>query len=531
MKRKVYVAFLCMLLVICCTLSSLAAVDYTLPEKLSKQLSVGSGLKGKFTITAEGNDPFVLALVPFLDTELQLRGLTFEGESHYYVYQDAGDEIQRGLTEFYVKNDQLYIRSDMVPGQILCLPEAGKLLDMLTKSEGENPAFASFLMNINRQGKAGAESTWEPMVERLTKKMELWIARFEVASVEQTAENGTVSELNYTIPMAELKKEILVLLKEIRQDGDLMTALKNVMTEEQQEIYLADNLDYFFTEALNSLKDDFDVVISRKVSALGEDLSSSIELPLDRDRFGGYDSLNITSSGKTLTIILKNENQIVHLVTDDGLFPEKKDNRTWWYMTYPNTEMDSSSRIRSALKINFSSSSEISVDEDEKSHQNDRYVLTAERDVSRLPEEEDGSAYPEQVPFRCEVTLHYSSKYAQSSPTSLEINAALDMENIRLNISGTLKSASPWIFSPFDTTGARNLMEMTTEEKNLLLAEFLAGASEQLIRLSPEEERTAGPETEAAAGPAEASDTEAGGNQEVEPMPANDGTNEGESNI
>ncbi len=494
MLKKACGVWLCVMLIFCLAISSLAATDYTLPEKLSKQLSIGSGLKGQFTITAEGNDPFVLALYPFLNTELQVRGMTSEGASHYYFYQDIGNEMQSCLTEFYLKDNQLYCRSDLLGDMVLCLPEFGTLANTLTKSSGENPAFASILLNICQQGENGRVSTWEPLTEKLAKKLELWISRFEVSSSRDT-EEGAVVEINYTIPMGELKKEVLTLLRDLRQDPDIRAALEAVMTEEQRNIYLNDGLDYFYTDAMNALEDNFDVVISRTISTLGKEISSSIELPLDGSRFGGYTSLKIEAAGKTTSVILKNNEQVLHIVTDDGLIPTETDYLTWWIMSYPNRETESVSTTRSAVRVRFSRTSETSTDVDGRDHQNDRYTVRGESDTSRLPAEENPESYPEAAPFVLDIQLHYYSKNSQSSPTSLDISASLEMDRLKIHVNGTLKSASPWIFSPFDLTGARNLMELSEDDRNLLLAEWLASAGEQLSK-APED---AGDGKEAAA--------------------------------
>ena len=63
------------------------AASYTLQEKMYNQLSIGSGLKGTFSIKAEGEK----FRTPFLDTvtdaEWSLRGIQSGSDLHYYVFQ------------------------------------------------------------------------------------------------------------------------------------------------------------------------------------------------------------------------------------------------------------------------------------------------------------------------------------------------------------------------------------------------------------------------------------------------------------
>ena len=49
-KRIVFLIAMALIL----TIGTCQAASYTLPEKMYNQLAIGSGLKGSFTVTAEG---------------------------------------------------------------------------------------------------------------------------------------------------------------------------------------------------------------------------------------------------------------------------------------------------------------------------------------------------------------------------------------------------------------------------------------------------------------------------------------------
>ena len=70
------------------------AASYTLPEKMYNQLSIGSGLKGTFAVTAEGekfNTPFLNSIT---DAEWSLRGIRSGNDLHYYVVQSNEQDEQ-----------------------------------------------------------------------------------------------------------------------------------------------------------------------------------------------------------------------------------------------------------------------------------------------------------------------------------------------------------------------------------------------------------------------------------------------------
>ena len=116
MKRQ----FLIVLTVLLAVLTGTGcAASYTLPEKMYNQLAIGSGLKGSFMITAEGekfDTPFMNQIT---DAEFDIRGIVSGKDLHYYIFQQREDEQQTAVNELYRKDGVFYFRSDMVQGKIL----------------------------------------------------------------------------------------------------------------------------------------------------------------------------------------------------------------------------------------------------------------------------------------------------------------------------------------------------------------------------------------------------------------------------
>ena len=115
MKKRI----ICIIAGIMMLLSGVAnAATYTLPEKMQNQLAIGSGLKGSFTVTADGELSKTPFLNAFCDATYDLRGMSSGHDLHYYLFQENNGS-QTIIAELYKKDGQYYLRSDIVQGKIL----------------------------------------------------------------------------------------------------------------------------------------------------------------------------------------------------------------------------------------------------------------------------------------------------------------------------------------------------------------------------------------------------------------------------
>ena len=492
--KRILSALLCGIMVLMSVCAE-AAINYSLPEKIQKQLDIGSGLKGNLTLHSEGNDPLVLSLQSFQDVELQLRGMKSGNETHYYLYQTDAQETQHGLTELYRTEEATFLRSDLLPDEIYRLPPVAELLDSLTKTQGGNPSIASALYRWSQLSAEEQKMLLDPLTERLSTILEIWTAPFSTVSDVRMLDNGTSAlDLSYVIPMSELKKEIEELWAEVLDSGEGQAILDRVMTAEQREVLANSNLDYFYREALDALDNDYDVTYTCTVSTLGNIISSVLELPLDERRMR-YQALIIEQSSGLTSYTLRNEEQLVTLTLATDIDFSQISAFSAWLTVRPNPTAESANSEYHALRLDLGHRVELSSDEENRDHQRDEWNLLLERDVSRLPEGENPENYPEEVPVTGQLKLHFFSKYSQSSPTTVEIEFHYSQKDMAISLQGQLKTASPWLFAPFRTEDAKDLLSLSGEELNVKLAEFLAAASEQL-HPATEEDAPAEPEAE-----------------------------------
>lgn len=485
--KRIICAVLCLVMILCAE-GSLGAASYTLPEKMNKQLSIGSGLKGEITLHGEGNDPWILGIQPLLNVPLQLRGLSAENQSHFYAYQAGENEEQIGLTEIYLNGSQTFFRSDLLPGEVFLLPGLENAADLMFPSEGGNPSLASALMRWIQLPADRRSSLLDPVVNGLSGHLEVWASRFVSSSEVRAQDDGTSAvDLIYDIPMAELKKEAVVLWTRLISSDEGQALLNALLDEEQKKIFANVNLDYFYEEALSALDNNFDVMYTQTVSTLGTPISSTLEFPLDEDRMG-FQTLVIEQEGGMSTYTLRGEERDVTLQVASVIDWDEISSFSAWICIRPgSSEKEIGEGEYHALRIDVSQQSELSTDEETRDHLRTTWMITAERDVSRLPEGEREEDYPDEPPIQAELRLHYYSKYSQSSPTTLEFEAAFSREELAFSAEGKVKTASPWILSPFPVEDPVDVTTLPKSQLVLKAAEFMASAGEMLVPVKTEE--------------------------------------------
>lgn len=474
--KKLFCAFLCVMMLMV-NISGYAAITYTLPEKMQKQLEIGSGLKGTVQFHCEGSNAVSMLMQSFQDVELQIRAMKNGEEIHAYFYQSGENDEQNGLTELYFNSDNIYFRSDLLPETVYSLPNFEKLLDLSNQSSDGNPSFRSALYRLICLSDEERSQLLDPVVEKFSQSMELWLGNFASVSEIYTNDND-VSRMDivYTIPMKDVTEETISLLHELLNDDDGKKLIDAILTDDQKGIYTNSYLDYYYQEAMMSLNNNYDIVYTKTISTLGETISSILELPLDENKTG-FSTLLIEEKEAIKTYSLRNDDYIISILVSD---PVQLDEQTSiWFVSKPNPEnVLPDTTYYHALRIDFNHSISYSTDEDNKDHQYEIWNVSTERDTSKLPADEDQTLYPEEDPWNAELNLHFYSRYSQSSPTTLELTFVLTGKDLSMNIQSKLKTASPWVFSPFEVKDPIELMSLTPGDRTLKFAEFIAAAGE-----------------------------------------------------
>ena len=479
---------ICAIFVLIMFLSGTAtAASYTLPEKMQNQLAIGSGLKGTFTVTSEGD----ISRTPFLnavsDAVYDLRGMASGHDLHYYLFQENNGS-QTILGELYRKEGTYYFRSDMVQDKILGLTGLSVYLDGLFEGKSENPTLSSALMNYLTLSEDIREKQWKPVLNKYENSLEMWLHDFTAQAEVVKQENGSSAfDFSYVIPIDEVKNKIVSLFAEFAEDTELQALLDTVMTDEQKELYLNGALTYFYAEAVNALDLKDEVRLSKRVSALGDLIDSKLVLPLD-PKVTGFEKITIQSNNECSVYQLEGEDKLLVLGMPlvDLLKDQEYEVSVWLAEIdrgITEKEKNASFSVKADIKKTFSQYN----DEEEKSHQSEHYSVIIRQDKTMLPESFKNAELAEWNDIDAELDLHWHSKYSQNSATTLEIKAGFNQNGSSVKIEGKVKTAAPWLFMPFEIKEPIEIGPDHHEITEGYIADWISNAASMIHHSEPEE--------------------------------------------
>ncbi len=523
MKRLLIILISLMMALAACTAQ---AATYTLPEKMYYQLAIGSGLKGVFRITTDGekfDTPFLRVIT---DAEFSIRGILSGGDLHYYAFQQKSEDQQAAVSELYRKDGTYYFRSDMVQGKVLALPTLGQFLDAFFPAKGENTPATPFISKILSLPEAEFKTSWEPVMNRYQNKLELWLSAFTVDAQSVKMDNGlSAIDFTYVIPMEKVHERIIEMFSEITADSEATELLGSVMSDEEKKLYLNPNLLYFYEQVLKTLTNNEPVRMSKRVSAMGEVQRFKLELPMDV-RTTGYESVSIENNEQATVYTLKKPDElIVAAVPSIEELKAQSYEKTLWFAWIRRTDSADEQKNNFSVRADITKTHEEHSDNEDKGHETNHYLIRIVPDSSILPEGTDLSLLPEGQAIDVDLDLHYSSKYAQNNSTLLEIEADIREGASSMKISGKLKTSSQWLFMPFEIADPVYTGTKIRDVIAPYLTEWISNAAsiithtEEEKEPQPEASEEPSPEPEEETEEEEEAPAEDGGNSEAEAVP------------
>ena len=478
--RKISALVMSIILVLS-IITTVSAAGYTLPEKMERQLQVGSGLKGSFVIHGNADAELNPLIHSLQNASYEIRGIQSESNQHYYVYQPGENESMNALTEYCLIDDKMYLRSDFLADGSYALPSIDQVVNSWLHAEGENPSVLTDLMRILFiQDEENTLNT-----ESLERQLEVWISAFSTETSVQNDSGSPKLSQTFTIPLKEVYNAINDLIRTIHSNESLLSFFASQLSKDQMDTYLNPDLGYFYVNSLEQLDLDGDIRFTRTVSTLGELFSSTLVLPLDADKTG-FSAAAFDSDENNKSVFLSGPRGMYYLKMPND-FTLNGDDFQNAVLYFAMIDQQNENAKNVAIKADISKKSEkYDNAEDNRIHEKVTYTFRLTRDADTLPEQMAAELIPDMAAAEGEISIHYSSKPQLSSPTTLELSAKVEQGRFNFSFEGQVKTASPWIFAPFDVSGAVAQEKYEQSYYEQLLETWMKNAEEKVSRF-PEE--------------------------------------------
>lgn len=440
----------------------------TLAEKLSRQLEKGSGLRGVIGLSVDGEADWVQLLKPLSGRQLSLRGIVADGSLSYQLYAEEEDDTRFGVTELYGDHQTVYLTSDLLIDTVLSFPNRGDLFSTFATIGNENPAVYSTILALLQMKQSDWNDSWMQLLIPYEEQLDAWIEQYVSEPVILKEDGISTVQLTYTLTPEVVKQEMKALLHLALRDQALLFVFADVMTEEQQAVYLNPANGWYYDLLIDALPLEEDLIYVQCLSALGEKLSTSFTMPLSD---ATWHKLCIETEGndEIVSLSLISTDQTIRLT----------------YQQPSNDVIVGEIRTESAeqkLGASFSleKTSDSYTDEEIRNHEVTEWTLYAEP----LPDLEEFQ------PFSAQLRSHFYSKPADTQATTMEQTLTIMLPDGTLQLAGRFRSTTPWVIEPLsNTSGAKDLAAMTKEERVEIVQDWLANAL--IVYAMPVEESTA----------------------------------------
>lgn len=267
-----------------------AAETEPLETKLQKQLNNGSGLKLSLAIDGGATLPDIGAdqaaqtllnsLLPGSTLSIDRLKAAFGAEKGR---QELALALSRGTTELikasYRSDGTLEALSSSLLGDTQYAAATGESLFLgLLSDGGQWPGIERILTAL-----LTADSEWKakasPLFAPYSTEFATWLQRFTTIQT-QTGADGVSTSTNITLPAAEIKAEMQVLVQRFFGDAALLALLKEKLTARESNAYLDPAMAAQFSAAIDALPLTEPVVIARVFGRDGQLSSDDVLLPM-----------------------------------------------------------------------------------------------------------------------------------------------------------------------------------------------------------------------------------------------------------
>ena len=526
---------LCTLTALCLALTlaagalgeSLASLDYSVSEKLFKQLDAGSGFSGTLTVELIAREGFeaeaITTTVPWLFDVSYIFvppdvGRATSGEKRYDVIFKEGD-AERTRIALATRDGSAFIKSDLLGDAWYQFPQLASIaLPEGTSPEGaagasENPlaipngdalaqspmpGLISFILPVlSSWQNPGSEDFGVAIAPYLT-KIDLWIEAYrQTADLSKLADGTMTMAVHYQIPASALKAQIKQLLMDLLADTELTALLAAQLPKEHAAMLLNPAMQPYYFFAIDELPLEEDLTIFRTVSLDGETKALHLSLPFHDKDAGDVTLTYDRTAGADQD--LPDENVLAFESTKQSMKLEYREYRsltgvTVYQGTFLFAPSDASADLGAPKKLSAAFSlthqTETTTDETKREALTHDVTLTIEPLFEQKAEDDDTAAVPltdaekaayiQFAPIELALNAVFASKPEKNAATSLDFTFSFTSGDLpqSLSLSFAGKTRAKW------TPEAANLSAAISPFDSMSVAEFTIFAMQAASKIS-----------------------------------------------
>lgn len=501
-----------------------AELNYTVSEKLFKQLQAGSGFEGTLTVEStavQGREAEALTTIQPLTfdvTYLYVRAdsaTQTDAESRWAITLMDGEKTL-GNAEVSLQSGVTSLRSSLLGDawvlfggaeeSVSAVGAIGQVTDGLA-SQSIAPGLFSFASGVLAHAHDVDFTKWDSVLETYTTKIDLWIEGYREGAKLGKAEDGTTTmEVNYTIPASALKAQLKQMVMDMLADQDLLSRLTLLIGTEAAQQYLNPELQSYYFYCIDELPVNEEMTISRTVSLKGDTLALSMALPLYDSQGGAIDLRYERHQGEgdlpdENTIELSSDRELIQInyqtystltgttVYQGTLLREPQGTETFEVGTENSAAVSTAKTLSVAFTL--SSQNATTTDAQGKDTLSMNYELNLSPDYTpgvenpdtEEPTEAQKAQYVVFDPLDLLLGVAFSSGQAKNASTSLDATLTVSgdqmPETIRLSFSG--KTRSKWTPEAVNKDTAIKLSELDAQALQTMLTQ--AGVKGGLLLL------------------------------------------------
>ena len=528
MKKTVsYLLTLCLtlaLLIPAAAAESLLDANYTITEKLIKQMEAGSGFTATLTMEAaavEGRASDAVTTIKPLVFDVSLIHVREDAatkkraENRLTLALTDGENTQ-GTASLSMQGGQAYLQSSLfgeawyaLSGGVIAesalaaedgTEAAGGSITQATQSLLEStamPGLAGFALGLLTQFQNTSSVKLAEAIEPYATKIDLWIEGYRENAALGKLDDGTSTiKVDYNIPETAVKAQLKQLVLDLLNDQTLLTSVKPLLTDADVARYLDSAQQSYYFYAIDQLPLNGDLHISRMVSLKGDTLALSLDLPLYDSRGGAitlqYDrhkgegdmpdenTIELQSSRwlikadyqtyDTLTGTTVYQGTLLHMPIGVETFAVASDD---------DTAKEALKTFSAAFTVSHAHTA--ATDTDGKGTETTEIALSLTPDYTpdvkddgfAQPDETQQAAYVTFTPIDMKLTAMLSSGQAKNAATNVEATLEITGEESPQRITLTLSGRTRGLWTPeaIDTASAIALDSLTSTELTTLMAQ------------------------------------------------------------